>query len=94
MSFTPLPAYIYRAFPEDDNRPLPNGMRHFEEVAVLVGDAKTRDDQNKLLEQIKRINPRCLADKPYRHQIIPHQARTARATRATNPLRRIKGGAE
>ena len=77
-----LTAYIYRAFPK--------GFGRFDEVAVLVGDAKSREDQEIILKKVKRINPRCLADRPYRMQILRSEPRLARAVRAANPLLRPK----
>jgi hypothetical protein len=61
-----------------------------EEVAVVVGDAKSLKEQEALLKQIKRINPRCLVDRPYPLQILPRETRLARAVRTKNPLLRLK----
>jgi hypothetical protein len=61
-----------------------------EEVAVLIGDAKSLRVQEVLLKQIKRINPRCLVDRPYPLQILPRETRLARAVHTKNPLLRLK----
>jgi hypothetical protein len=61
-----------------------------EEVAVVVGDAKSLKEQEALLKQVKRINPRCLADRPYPLQILPRETRLARAVSTKNPMLRLK----
>jgi hypothetical protein len=60
----------------------PNGVVRYEELAVLVGDAKTLNESETILEQVKAINPRCLADRPF-----VWQRGLATARRTTNPLR-------
>ena len=66
-----LPAYIYQPFPKGN----------FDEVAVLVGNAKTLKESESILKQVRAISPHCLADVPklYRRDL-------ARAYRITNPL--------
>jgi hypothetical protein len=68
-----LPAYTYQRFRK--------GNDSFDEVAVLVGDAKTLKESESILKQVRDISPRCLADVPklYRRDL-------ARAYRVTNPL--------
>ena len=51
-----LPAYIYKRSPKGEGR--------LEEIAVLVGDAKTPKECESIWIQVKRISPRCLADSP------------------------------
>jgi hypothetical protein len=50
-------------------------------IAVLVGDAKTIQDSEAILEQVKAINPRCLAVRP-----MVWQRSLVYARRTTNPL--------
>ena len=68
-----LPAYIYQRFRK--------GNDPYDEVAVLVGDAKTLKESESILKQVRAISPRCLAHVPklYRRDL-------ARAYRTTNPL--------
>jgi hypothetical protein len=68
-----LPAYLLRSTAK--------GEGQTEAFAVLVGDAKTLEESESLLKQVKGISPRCLAD------ISPPSLRTLRrAMRTTNPL--------
>jgi hypothetical protein len=69
-----LPAYIYQRFPK--------GVGPFEEIAVLVGDAKTLKDSKAILKQVKAMNPHCLADIPP----IYFRPRLSGAFCTTNPL--------
>jgi hypothetical protein len=52
-----------------------------EQVAVLVGDAKTLQESESILKQVKAISPRCLADMPGFFQ-----RRLTSAYRITNPM--------
>ena len=68
-----LPAYLFRVKPRD--------AAGVEEVAVFVGDAKTLEESKAILEQVKAISPRCLADMPnLRQRSLAH------AIRIPNPL--------
>jgi hypothetical protein len=68
-----LPAYLLRV----DAR----GVARIDEVAVLVGDAKTPRECESILKQVRAISPRCLANRP-----VPWQRGLAFAVRTTNPL--------
>jgi hypothetical protein len=68
-----LPAYLYQ--------PLPKGAKRYEEMAVLVGDAKTLKECDSILKQVKAISPRCLDDMP-----LSFGRNLSRAFRTTNPL--------
>lgn len=49
-----LPAYIYQRFRKGDSP--------FDEVAVLVGDAKTLKESESMLKQVKAISPSAIVD--------------------------------
>jgi hypothetical protein len=66
-----LPAYLYQ---------LPRGAKRYEEMAVLVGDAKTLKESESILKQVRAISPRCLADRQFSERDL------ARAFRTRNPL--------
>jgi hypothetical protein len=68
-----LPSYIYQR--------IGKGAGSFDEVAVLVGDAKTLKECESIYKQVKAISPRCLAE-------MPHLFRRdlSNAYRITNPL--------
>ena len=68
-----LPAYLLRSKAKGEGR--------MQDFAVLVGDAKTLEESESLLKQVKGIRPRCLADLPDR---FPRTLQ--RAIRTTNPL--------
>jgi hypothetical protein len=68
-----LPAYLLQSTAKGEGR--------MEAFAVLVGDAKTLDESESLLKQVKGISPRCLAD------LSPPSDRTLRrAMRTVNPF--------
>jgi hypothetical protein len=68
-----LPAYLLRG------NTITAGVQ---QLTVLVGDAKTLQESESILKQVRAIRPRCLAAWPN-----PLQRRLAYAYRATNPLR-------
>ena len=66
-----LPTYIYR----DDQKP-------YEEISVLVGNSKTKDEAKTLLKRVKRIVSKQLVD------ILPASLLDLKYARiVTNPLR-------
>jgi hypothetical protein len=84
-----LPAYILRskdAFPMRGNAVAnpPGAVRHHEEVAVLVGDEKTKEATEILLKKVKSLQPKCLNDMP-RTWTYQHGIGLSRALRTTNP---------
>jgi hypothetical protein len=83
-----LPAYILRTkdFPRPGNAVAnpPGAVRHHEEVAVLVGDEKTKEATEVLLKKVKTLQPKCLNDMP-RMWTYQHGIGLSRALRTTNP---------
>jgi hypothetical protein len=62
---------------------LPERIRIQDEAAVLVGNEKTEQGTEYLLNQVKKIHPKCLGAMP---QLFPWRtASLARAIRTTNP---------
>jgi hypothetical protein len=68
-----LPAYLLRGN---------TSVAGIQQLAVLVGDAKTLQESESILKQVRAIRPRCLGDRPN-----APQRGLAYAYRTTNPLR-------
>jgi len=64
------------------NLKMPEKVRTYDEAAVLVGDAKTMKDCEKLHHQVKKIKPRCLEGMS---SIFPWKDGLSKSTRTTNP---------
>jgi hypothetical protein len=60
----------------------PEKFRTYDEAAVLVGDAKTMKECEKLHHQVKKIKPRCLDGMS---SIFPWKEGLSKSTRTTNP---------
>ena len=61
----------------------PEQVRIHDEAAVLVGDEKTEQGTESLLNQVRKIHPKCMKDMP---KLYPWRtASLARALRTTNP---------
>jgi hypothetical protein len=61
----------------------PEKIRTEDEAAVLVGDEKTEQATEKLLNEVRKIHPNCMQAMP---QLFPwRQANLGRAFRTTNP---------
>jgi hypothetical protein len=61
---------------------MPEKVRTYDEASVLVGDAKTMKDCEKLQHMVKKIKPRCLDGMS---SIYPWREGLSKATRTTNP---------
>jgi hypothetical protein len=61
---------------------MPEKVRTYDEAAVLVGNAKTMKECEKLHHQVKKIKPRCLDGMS---SIFPWKEGLSKATRTTNP---------
>jgi hypothetical protein len=61
---------------------MPEKIRTFDEAAVLVGDEKTLADSMKLLNRVRKLNPKCLEGMP---KMFPWRTGLCYAVRTTNP---------
>jgi hypothetical protein len=66
------------------NTKFPEKVRTFDEAAVLVGDAKTLEEQIKLWHEVKKLKPKCLEQMPTLFK-WREGGGLSRALRTTNP---------